>query len=130
MKYNIRLELGGNSINRFPTMTFRQGEKNSLEIDLFYVSEDPETRRKISKPIDITGRLVTLVVQYSDGRTYEKMLDKKDSKQGKVEYRLYDSDVSLPGYVIANLRIYTENGEFVEFDTLSFKILAKGESAR
>lgn len=100
--YSMTINMNHPELSDIPVgdMVYVQGDTgvNGMKIQL--TSGNPE------QPIDLTGCLVTVTAQRSDGHLAEKMLVKVDTLNGDVEWEMDKGDLSVPGMVEVSVQIY------------------------
>jgi hypothetical protein len=100
--YSLTINMNHPELSDIPMgdMVYVQGDTGVNGMKIWLTSGNPE------QPIDLTGCLVTVTAQRSDGHLAEKMLVKVDTLNGEVEWEMDKEDLSVPGMVEVSVQIY------------------------
>jgi hypothetical protein len=99
-------------------MVYVQGDTGVNGMNIRLVSGEP------GQPIDLTGCLVTVTAERSDGRLTEKMLVKKDSQNGLVAWEMDKTDLSVPGMVSVRVQIYDGLDGRISSEEFEYEVVA------
>jgi|GEM_PF-4785629 len=100
--YSMTINMNHPELSDIPIgdMVYVQGDTGVNGMKMTLTSGNPE------QPVDLTGCLVTVTAERSDGRVSEKMLVKTDTLNGEVEWEMDKEDLSVPGMVTVSVQIY------------------------
>lgn len=118
--YSLMINMNHPELSDIPVgdMIYVQGDTgvNGMKIQL--MSENPE------QPIDLTGCLVTVTAERSDGHLTEKMLVKEDTLNGKVVWEMEKEDLSVPGMVTVSIQIYDGYDGRISSEEFEYEVVA------
>ena len=100
--YSMTINMNHPELSDIPIgdMVYVQGDTGVNGMKIRLTSGNPE------QPIDLTGCLVTVTAQRSDGHLAERMLVKMDTLNGDVEWEMDKEDLSVPGMVTVSVQLY------------------------
>lgn len=100
--YSMTINMNHPELSDIPIgdMVYVQGDTGVNGMKIYLTSGNPE------QPIDLTGCLVTVTAQRSDGHLAERMLTKVDTPNGEVEWEMDKEDLSIPGMVTVSVQVY------------------------
>ena len=123
--YSFELNMSAAGTTEIPMMQYVQGDTgvNGMHIRLVY-EEEVEPEGYVTTPVDLTGCLVTVTAQRSDGHLSEKMLIKDDAVNGEVVWEMEKADVSVPGEVTVTVQVYDGYDGRMTSEEFEYEVIA------